>query len=262
MEQLYALSELISLDSLERTEIGYEVLRDGEVEALKNLKSKGVDLSNILINCGKFSEFMRADYIDTFNHIYLLIPHLDTELLQFYPVNKQIEQQEKYWEEKNYSHYLMLIERRFYSYVVYELLELLREDTADVNTIWDLFHHIWLDSEYLNGNIDRDILMTLFELNPKIEEQQDKLRDVYKSETIEIYRGEASKSVPFDEGALSWTLDKERALFFANRFNSSKKLLLKAKVDICDVLAYFTERDESEVIVESCSLSDVTVEEL
>ncbi|QQE77273.1 hypothetical protein [Alicyclobacillus sp. SO9] len=63
---------------------------------------------------------------------------------------------------------------------------------------------------------------------------------------ITLYRGAGDLSSPLNE-AYSWTTDKKVALFFANRFGKGR--LYRAKVHISNVLAYLTDRDESEVLV-------------
>ena len=65
---------------------------------------------------------------------------------------------------------------------------------------------------------------------------------------INIYRGQTYDSTPLSD-ALSWTLDKSKARWFANRFNSCGTVF-KGKVKLENVLAYIEDRDESEVLVE------------
>lgn len=257
------ISELINLEEWERTELGYEVLADSEVEALKLLHSKGLVLENIFINNDPLaSSFLRADYIDVENKAYLLISHLDKEYLDMFNIHKRVFHQIDSLKNKEYYSYLSMVERRHYSYVIYHLLDWLETESIDTDIIWNLFLHIWIDAEYLNGNILGDILLELFRINPELKEHKSKLRAISNSDTIEVYRGEGSKSIAYDEGAISWTIDKEKALFFANRFNSERKRLITAKVDIDDILAYLTERNESEVVVEFDKIKDVSVEEL
>ena len=65
---------------------------------------------------------------------------------------------------------------------------------------------------------------------------------------INIYRGQTYDSTPLSD-ALSWTLDKSKAKWFANRFNSCGTVY-KGKVKLKNVLAYIGHRDESEILVE------------
>ena len=70
--------------------------------------------------------------------------------------------------------------------------------------------------------------------------------DVYNSmpDEFDVYRGVSIGRVK--EG-FSWTRDKEKALWFANRFG--KGYLLKAHVKKTDVFAYYNRRDEDEYVV-------------
>jgi len=73
---------------------------------------------------------------------------------------------------------------------------------------------------------------------------------------VKIYRGQNTKSTPYQK-AFSWTIDKEKAKFFATRFDKYKGELYEAMIKIEDVLAYIDQRGESEVIVDPDCLIDV-----
>lgn len=66
---------------------------------------------------------------------------------------------------------------------------------------------------------------------------------------ITIYRGESTRSTELQK-ALSWTLDRNVAIWFAERFNfTSTGYIYTAKANIDKVFAYITERKEEEVLV-------------
>jgi len=81
------------------------------------------------------------------------------------------------------------------------------------------------------------------------------LKENFSDEILTIYRGQASKSTPYDE-ALSWTLNKDVALFFANRFDSEDCKILESRVHIDNVIAYISDREEFEVLVPCDNLLD------
>ncbi len=66
-------------------------------------------------------------------------------------------------------------------------------------------------------------------------------------EQIEVWRGTGHKR--YIDG-LSWTLDQEKAIWFARRFCARPRVPLVAKgiVKKEDVFAYFGERNESEIV--------------
>ena len=74
---------------------------------------------------------------------------------------------------------------------------------------------------------------------------------------IEIYRGvtEKSKDNILD---MSWTMKRETAEWFANRFEGKGKVY-RAKVQKEDILAIFLGRNESEVIVDPKNLKEISL---
>lgn len=85
---------------------------------------------------------------------------------------------------------------------------------------------------------------------------QDLLSEVDGQDVLTIYRGETEQSTPYKQ-ALSWTLDKEKADWFANRFESERPITYKAKVKTDYILAYDNGREEQEILVHSEYLTGV-----
>jgi len=75
-------------------------------------------------------------------------------------------------------------------------------------------------------------------------------------EQIEIWRGTSHKR---SLAGLAWTLDREKAVWFAQRFCSESRapLLAKGIVEKRDVLAYFEKRDEREILSMNASIISV-----
>ena len=79
---------------------------------------------------------------------------------------------------------------------------------------------------------------------------------------ITIYRGECTKSMPIKK-SLSWTLDKERAVWFAKRFLfEGVGYVHSARVNIKNVIGTYDGRNESEVVVRYKYLELITTEEV
>ncbi len=76
-------------------------------------------------------------------------------------------------------------------------------------------------------------------------------------EQIQVWRGTSHKR---GLAGLSWTLDERIAVGFARRFCSESRvpLLAKGMVEKSDVLAYFGERDEQEIVSMKVWISSVT----
>ena len=53
---------------------------------------------------------------------------------------------------------------------------------------------------------------------------------------------------------MSWTLDEEKAKWFATRFDSDMQVVYSTTIQKLDILAYFTERGENEIVVDPDTL--------
>lgn len=72
---------------------------------------------------------------------------------------------------------------------------------------------------------------------------------------ITINRGVDANAVA--ETGLSWTLNRELAIWFAEHAGSGSGVVLSAEVSITDVLAYFTDRGEDEILLTETALHEV-----
>jgi hypothetical protein len=102
---------------------------------------------------------------------------------------------------------------------------------------------VWIDSE--TPSINYWTWVGLFEkygrlsMSKENQEAFDSLPD-----KVEVYRGTTEK---YDNG-LSWTLNEDIAEFFATRFEEYGEVISKV-VDKEDIVAYYGDRDEQEVII-------------
>ena len=133
-------------------------------------------------------------------------------------------------------------------YRVDALLELAAEVT-DCEW-WELVAYTWTDSE----NIRECAHAWEFILRTDRAQHQCMMRDDEREafaalpKLIAVYQGCTDQR---DDG-LSWTTDRAKAEWFANRFASMEKaepVVRAAFVDKTDVLAYLTRRNESEILV-------------
>jgi len=76
---------------------------------------------------------------------------------------------------------------------------------------------------------------------------------------ITIYRGIKTPDSPDDPHGMSWTLDRDKAVWFANRMKS-RGVLYTATIKKSKVLAHFLNRGESEIVVHPDSIIDALVE--
>ena len=111
---------------------------------------------------------------------------------------------------------------------------------------------VWVSTENPNQDADCTIpyLTKLFKRCDKRYLMTPEDYEVYENlpEQFTVYRGVA---VGRAHNGLSWTRNKEKAIWFANRFNTKSKrgYLLTTVVNKSDVLAYFNTRGEEEILV-------------
>jgi hypothetical protein len=163
---------------------------------------------------------------------------------------EQIEEWEK--EGKWASILFVYIERPY-------RLEYLNHYSADMpdDVYWDLVGDVWTDSENIWQHLDewreafssdrpgREHLM-VSEANDELADERsylDSLPDI-----IKVYRG---TSAPDSIGSgLSWTLDRDKALFFAKRLKlrGQTARIISGKVRKENVIAFFDRREEKEIV--------------
>ena len=150
---------------------------------------------------------------------------------------------EKATGDKNYKQFVWLFER---PYRVEAFIKI--ADKLSDTDYWKLLSDIWVDTENQHAYIkewkkllgskrsNRHYMM--------VEEEDNILRSL--ADEVSIYRG---CQEGLNEDGLSWTLDKSKAKFFANRFGK-KGIILERKIPKSDIVAVLLSRGESEVIWE------------
>lgn len=115
----------------------------------------------------------------------------------------------------------------------------------------------WMLTEFPNAE-EIDMLIELFQISKKdllMNEQEKKLWEQLPKE-VNLFRGlQTSKS---KENGLSWTLDKEKAIWFANRWKENGKVLT-VTIPKEKIFTVFLERGENEVVIDTRELKAVEV---
>ena len=114
----------------------------------------------------------------------------------------------------------------------------------------EIMHEVWVSVENINNNVNvsqMEILKMLRKCNPKYLMGQENY-EVYENlpDTFTVYRGLQENA---QEDGLSWTLSKEVAEWFASRFENDGEIIEKT-VHKTEVIAYFNDRDEEEVVLD------------
>jgi hypothetical protein len=120
----------------------------------------------------------------------------------------------------------------------------------DPKAYWDLVGSVWVDSENIFESFSEWCELWGENSKDRVHAMNEDEREAFAAlpDTITVYRG-VSREDAID--GLSWTTDKQKALWFARRLNTkeSTPMLAKGKVSKQDVLAHFLGRNESEVVV-------------
>ena len=117
----------------------------------------------------------------------------------------------------------------------------------------------WLRSEQPNHdpNLSQKQLLKMFSVaDPKIlMEDVERKRLSELDAVVTVYRGTHSDK-PNSERALSWTLNRDTAQWFANRYGKDGKVY-EAKIEKKHIHALFLRREEAEVILDPKYLTEV-----
>ena len=127
---------------------------------------------------------------------------------------------------------------------------LFEDEVSDKDRIWPLIARVWIDSENIWQCLDQwvDIWNSEGHSHSIFMEDDEVATFTALPDTITVWRGVAHREAI--EG-MSWTVDKARAEWFAKRFAGGEgrtPLLVEGTVLKRDVLAYFSNRNESEIV--------------
>jgi hypothetical protein len=221
------------------------------------------DLSNLLHRTEELHEDLRP-YVET-GTVWLMLRHplvfsvpYHTQMNAF--LNAQYLQKKKRIDQAmvdgEYDRYIGLHERP-YRLMAFESIQ--RDLKA--NDYWKMVNFIWVDSENIFQNIatwqivwrrrvtTRGLVMDDAEL-----EALAKLPDV-----VTIYRGvQQERTVK----GLSWTLDRDKAVWFARRFRDKRPRLAQTVVTRSHILAHFLGRNEQEIVVLPSLIRSIHIEKL
>jgi hypothetical protein len=169
--------------------------------------------------------------------------------IQNYIINQQYEWKKKSLKEavkkKNWGSYIFLHERpyRFEAFV-----SIAPQLEREPKLYWELLGSIWVDSENIWQNQDR--WKFLIETGPKKNREyfmSEEDRETFKNlpETLTVYRGYTPRK---NKAGFSYTLSKDKAIWFANRFGKNGKVIERT-VNKKDIFAYKNDRSEQEIII-------------
>lgn len=132
-------------------------------------------------------------------------------------------------------------------------------DRIPKDLLFDLFIEVYTNRDYGAAGLSMDTVRMTAATRTKCHRDDTIARLSGYPDTMTIYRGEGSASLSADR-AYSWTTDINTAIFFAVKNGYGPSQVLRASVSKQDVIAYVTDRSESEIIVLSENVRDVVTE--
>lgn len=153
----------------------------------------------------------------------------------------KLRQLERAIAENDYSSLVYLHER---PYRLNAFIEFVEQDAPD-EIYWEVLGNVWTDTENMWQN-KREWKRLLTSTRPdriKMMREDDVVLFEALPDTVIIYRGCSTQN----ENGMSWTLSKEKALWFANRFRTDG-YVLEAEVKKSDIIALLNHRGEQEII--------------
>lgn len=108
---------------------------------------------------------------------------------------------------------------------------------------WEAIKEVYIDSEKPSVNVDFwKFVFSLDSLKTFYNKTKKELPSHFK-----IYRGMSKEEHDSSTKGISWTLSKEKADFFANRFKKDG-VVEERDVDVEDIVCFLPDRNEQEVI--------------
>ena len=178
-------------------------------------------------------------------------------------INFKKQELDKAIEKQNWDKVFMLIEKPFRLNWLEENIDLIKDDKQYYNFLKDAY----MMTEFpMNGFSNYRDLLDLFYAreNSKLMLDKDELELLNSlPNEVKIWRGvKVDDVLDEDNIGLSFTLNKDKAIWFAERFSQagvSQAILIEAVVNRFDILSIFLNRDEEEVIVNP---EDIKIKEI
>jgi hypothetical protein len=183
-------------------------------------------------------------------NVWVDIYSLDMSAWDMFQQDKMIEHQlefiGRFEKENDYENLFSFMEKKILITKYIELFDSIPDEQK-----YNCFRDVWTRSEYGFNLFEPSFLKEVFTFAKYSEERNDSLQQLKNSlkgkEIVTVYRGITFHSTKANE-AISWTLDRSIADFFASRFDSKGKVI-KAEIHINDILDYISRRNEKEVFL-------------
>ena len=128
--------------------------------------------------------------------------------------------------------------------------------------LYSLFLDLYRTSDFGFSALKEDDLQKVFAGKSQKQKQDTEKKLSSLPDVVTIYRGEGSKSTPYEK-SFSWTTSYKAACFFACRIPSlENSRIITAHINKSDIIEYFPDDEEKEVLVPPVAVKDVKVDVL
>lgn len=128
--------------------------------------------------------------------------------------------------------------------------------------LYALFLDFYRISDFGFSSLSENDLQKVFAGKSQKQKQDTEKKLSSLPDVVTIYRGEGSKSTPYEK-SFSWTTSYKAACFFACRIPSlENSRIITAHVSKCDIIEYFPNDEEKEVLVPPAAVKDRKVDTL
>lgn len=174
-------------------------------------------------------------------------------------INKQYEQKKKAIEQSeaqgDFFRAVMLYEKPYRIWYLNNI-----KNKIPANVYWEVLGSVYTGSENVWQN-KRELTQMFGDKRPGRENimDEDERGEFGKiADIITIYRGCSS----VNQNGMSWTLSKEKARWFALRFKDKNPMIITGQAHKKDIIAYFSRRDEQEIVIQPNKVMNKTIENL
>jgi hypothetical protein len=174
---------------------------------------------------------------------------------------------EKALADEKWGVYVFLHERPYRFDALMEIMDPsgFWDEGGDGAEYWKLISDVWTDSENINQHFEGWCDLWASEMSGRelVMDEEERAALAALPDLITVWRGAGH---PGAAEGLSWTLNKEKAAWFARRNTGHPDrvgaFVARGAVRKCDVLAHFIGRDEAEIVVLPDHVTNVKVQRI
>ena len=245
LDNLYPLADMKTEEDISRyKDIGINVLftYDDFIKKYPNIDVNKIYLEKGAIPFAYYWDKEKFILIEFIANNILFDNNIDLEEL--------INESEKLFEEKYFNQLLGRLPSKFVLELLEDFISLMPKEQQ-----YSVFLSEYLSNSFGFNNLNRDFVIKMFESKSErdILKTEEAIKDF--SEELIVYRGEGSKSTPYDK-TYSWSLKREIATIFLSS-SDKKARLITGRIKKKDILEYIEREEEILIYPEKVEVIDI-----